>query len=339
MHTRILSSVVLAGVALFVGCGTTAPSAGRGLHWAYTPERLAAEGYPDPKQELSSREWGVLFDDEGIPYGPRSFFIDQQQQEHPYLTVTDAYLESRYVRVHESTCCGPALLGHYLEICDLAVVEISERLNMDAVPKLNVFVADDLDDWRRVSGVDFWVTHHTVGPSIQVQPVSMLFRRTLAGHTAYASIAEALLDTKTHGRIPRWLREGIASYLSEEGFEHLSFMVEFRARGEEVLMTPAEVERNVYPLADRTLGRKARYNAFLMVWTLSETYGWNRVQDLLDRVATGEDFEDAVEAVYGVDDEAWLALLDPTVNGEPTVTRPGHDDSELHSTTVSGESR
>ena len=317
--------LLLAAASLLVtGCGSSMPAPDRGLYWAYTEERLETEGYPDFKHDFSSLEWGVLFDDEGVTYGPRAYFVNQAAAGPPVPDVTDEYLESRWVRVHESTCCGPALIGHYLEICDLAYVEVSEQLRMESPPKLTVFGADDADHWRRLSGREFWVTHLVVGRSIFVQPISMMFRRTLAGHVAYASIAQALLDEKTHGRIPMWLREGISSYLSEEGFEHLSFMAEFRARDLPVLMTPAEVERHVYPLVDRTQGRIARYNAFLMVWHLSETWGWERVQDLLDLVEQGARFDDAVEQIYGVDQQTWLAAIDPTVLGEPTRTRPGH---------------
>jgi len=327
MIPRIFLLVLLVvGTSLVQGCGSTMPPAGRGLHWAYTPERMQAEGYPDGMHDFSSLEWGVLFDEDGITYGPRSYFHEQVRQEHPHLVVTEEYVESNRVRVYTSACCGPALLGHYLEICDLAVVDLGERLRLAEAPKISVIGADDIPDWRRLSGRDFWVTHLTNGPTIHIQPISMLFRRTLAGHVAYASVAEALLDVKTHGRIPRWLREGISSYLAQEGFEHLSFVYEFRVNGSEVLMTPAEVAENVYPLVDRQKGRTARYNAFLMVWHLSETWGWSKVQDLLDAVEAGAEFGDAVESVYGIDHEEWLALLDPTVNGEPTTTRPGHDD-------------
>ena len=113
MIARFVPLLLLAALfaALFAGCGTTAPSAGRGLHWDYPAPRLEADGYPDSKKDLSSREWGVLFDDEGVTYGPRSYFIDQVQQEHPYLEVNEQFLQSRWVRVYESICCGPALLG------------------------------------------------------------------------------------------------------------------------------------------------------------------------------------------------------------------------------------
>ena len=324
----VRTTILLAALALLTGCSGSTLTEGRGRYWAYTDARLAAEGYPDFKHDFSNLEWGVLFDDEGVPYGPRSFFISHEQQEHPHLTVTDEYLESRWVRVNQSPCCGTSLVGHFLEILDLAVVDVSDMLRMDEVPRLYVYGTDDVDHWRELSGRDFWVTHLTDGPTILVQPVNTLFQRTLAGHVAYAAVAEAFLDVKTNGRIPRWFREGLSSYMAEEGFEHLSYMLEFRARDMSVLMTPAEVERHVFPLIDRAYGRIARYNAFLMVWWLSENHGWSRVQDLIDTVAAGADFEDAVEQVYGVDHATWLAALDPTVNGEPTTYRPGYDDSQ-----------
>ena len=240
-------------VVLFVlaGCSGGTLTEGRGRYWAHTEQRLEIEGYPDFKHDFSNLEWGVLFDDEGVPYGPRAFFHHETQQDHRYLTVTDEYLQSRWVRVYQSPCCGTALTGHFLEILDLAVVDVSDMLRMDTVPMLSVFGTDDVQHWRRVSGRDFWVTHLTDGPSILVQPVNTLFQRTLAGHVAYAAVAEAFLDVKTSGRVPRWFREGVASYVAEEGFEHLSFVLEFRARDVPVLMTPEEVQQHVFPLIDR----------------------------------------------------------------------------------------
>ena len=319
-----LPAVLLACAQVFAGCGSSAPplEEGRGLHWAWSEEKLEAEGYPGYRDEYSSVQWGVLYDDEGVAYGPKSYFEGRTRLEHPHLTVTDDYLESRWVRIHRSGCCTEPLLGHFLEILDLAWADLTEALGYVPPLKLSVHTSADVETYRREAGVDIWVTHLVVGPSIVFQPVDVLFRRTLAGHAAYAAVAQALVDMQTHGRIPMWLREGLSSYLAQEGFEHLSFMREFRLQGQDVLMTPAEVEANVYPLVDRRLGRMARYNAFLMVWHLSETYGWERVQRLLAAVEAGEDFDDAVREVYGLEVDDWIALLDPTVNGEPTTTLP-----------------
>jgi hypothetical protein len=155
-------------------------------------------------------------------------------------------------------------------------------------------------------------------------PIDILFRRTLAGHAVYSALAQSMLDLKCGGRIPPWLREGLSSFLAEEGFEHLSFMGEFRAE-RDVLMHPDEVDRWVFPLIDRNNGRIARYNAFLMVWHLSENYGWSRVQDLLDVVERGASFDSAVLQVYGVDTAQLRDAIDPVRNGEPTTVRPGYE--------------
>ena len=84
-----------------------------------------------------------------------------------------------------------------------------------------------------------------------------------------------------------WFREGLSSYLAEEGNDHVSFMQQWRLAGKEVLWGPDEMLRFIHPLVDREQGRIARYNAFLMIWNLSETYGFARVQQLLDLVENG----------------------------------------------------
>lgn len=326
MTLRLRSTFALGALLVFAGCASTPssqmPTAGRGLHWTWSAQQLAELGYPGYVDAYSSAQWGVLYDDAGIAYGPKSFFEGRTRLEHPHLTVNDEFVQSRWIRLHRSECCSEALLGHFLEIMDLAWKDVGEHIGFVPEVPLSVYSPADVESYKREAGLDIWVTHLVTGPSILMQPIDVLFRRTLAGHAAYAAVTQSLLDLHTHGRIPMWLREGISSYLAQEGFEHLSFMGEFRAAGHPVLMTPAQVETHVYPLLDRRNGRIARYNAFLMVWTLSESYGWERVRALLAAVSEGADFAAAVQSVYGMELEPWLALLDPTVNGEPTTSVP-----------------
>jgi hypothetical protein len=328
--SRLRSTVVaLSAVALGVsvlgglgGCSTSTKfSAGRGLYWNVTDVQLARDGYPGREDTYSSREWGVLYDEAGIAYGPRSYYEGRTRLEHPSLTVTDEYLESRWIRIYQSGCCTESLLGHYLEICDLAWKDLSEKLEFVPESKLFIAPAADLDEYKRWTARDFWVTHAVQGEAIVMSPVDVLFRRTLAAHAAFGAVAQALLDLKCHGEIPMWLREGLSSYLAEEGYEHLSFMMEFRSQ-RPILQTPRWTAQHVYPLMDRADGRIARYNAFLMAWTLAEELGFDHIQELLGLVEKGAQFEAAVETVYGVRYDEWLARLNPVVNGEPTTTIP-----------------
>jgi hypothetical protein len=316
---------LLLAVALLAGCGSGSQSldTGRGLYWSWTPERLASDGYPGSTPEkYSSAEWGVLYDDEGVPYGPKSFYEGRNLLSHPYFELGDGWMQSRWVRVALSECCTDPLIGHFLEICDLAWMDITTQLGYRPDHRINFFPPANLDSYYLITGADFARTFVATSNMVIVQPLDVLFRRTLAGHVAYAGIAEAVIEMQTNGTAPVWLRTGLASYLAQEGFEHLSFMAEFRPR-RSVLLPPSQVIADLVPLEEREIARVARYNAFLMVWHLSERHGFDRVVALLDAMGAGMTFAEAVQATYGVDEATLLAAIDPTVLGEPTTTMPG----------------
>ncbi|RKZ09227.1 hypothetical protein DRQ32_08440 [bacterium] len=296
---------------------------GRGLHWTWSQEQLAFEGYPgaDP-DKYSSPEWGLLYDDEGIAYGPKSYFQGRERVEHAGLEITEGWLQSRWVRLRRSACCTEPLLGHFLEVCDLAWMDLTTQLEYLPPIRINVYSPETIDDYLAVSGADFAQSFVATGQTVIIQPIDILFRRTLAGHVAYAGIAEVLIDMQTHGSAPPWLKTGLASYLAQEGYEHLSFVAEFRPQRESVLITPAGVNAGLVPFAARESGRVARYNAFLMAWHLSEEHGFDRIVSLLAALEQGHTFADAVQKTYGVSEAALLAAIDPTVTGEPTTAVP-----------------
>ena len=316
-----LSLVVLAG------CGSPPPTlhTGRGLYWAWSPERLENDGYPGSGPEkYSSSEWGLLYDVDGISYGPKSFFDGRNRLEHEYLEITDEYLQSRWIRIPNSACCTESLLGHYLEICDLAWMDLTTQLKFAPGQRINIYSPEDMEGYFAVTGAEFAQTFVVSASTVIVQPIDVLFRRTLAGHTAYAAIGEALITMETNGSAPAWLQTGLASYLAQEGFEHLSFMGEFRPTRNTVLLTPIEVMSGLVPFASRETGRVARYNAFLMAWYLCENHGFDQVVELLARLGEGVGFAAAVERTYGVDVGTLLAAIDPTLLGEPTTNMPGY---------------
>jgi hypothetical protein len=319
---------ILVALVLLAGCGPRAQSldTGRGLFWSWSDERLAHDGYPGSAPEkYSSLEWGVLYDDEGIPYGPKSFFEGREQLEHPHLEITETSMQSRWIRVSLSECCTVPLIGHFLEICDLAWMDVTTQLGYRPAERINVFTPDNLDDYYLMTGADFARTFVATSNMVVTQPVDVLFRRTLAGHVAYAGVGEAIIEMQTNGTAPVWLRTGLASYLAREGFEHLSFMAEFRPQRESILLPPSQVIADLVPFAERQTARVARYNAFLMSWHLSEKYGFDRIVQVLDQLGAGMTFAEAVQATYGVDEATLLAAIDPTVLGEPTTTMPGRE--------------
>jgi hypothetical protein len=314
-------------LVLLAGCGSSAPTldTGRGLYAAWSPERLKNEGYPGSSaQNYSSSEWGLLYDEQGISYGPKSFYEGRNRLEHEYLEITEEYLQSRWIRIPRSSCCTEPLLGHYLEICDLAWKDLTTQLKFVPAQRINIYSPEDMDGYYAVTGTDFAQTFVVSANTVILQPIDILFRRTLEGHAAYAAIGESLIEMETHGAAPHWLQTGLASYLAQEGFEHLSFVNEFRPTRGTLLLTPKEVMAGLVPFASRETGRIARYNAFIMAWYLSENYGFGNVIELLARLGEGVGFAAAVEQTYGVDVDTLLAAIDPSLLGEPTTIRPGY---------------
>jgi hypothetical protein len=307
---------------VLAACATARPKLepGRGLFWDYAATRLENMGYPNSQMDYLSSEWGQLYDEDGIPYGPGTFVRKEVVLGSELMTTTDDYYESRWVRMYRTGCCAEDLTQHILETFDLHWYDLSRILAYKPDRMIEVYSPADLDEYRKLAGNEFWNTHAVINAHIVLEPAGILFRRKIYGRAGRAAMAQVFLDLKCHGRLPMWFREGLSSYLAEEGNDHLAFVNEFRMAGKEVVWPPATTLLHVSPLVDRENGRIARYNAFLMLWHLAERWGFDRILNLLNLVEAGRSFEEASTAVYGVGEAGLLQMLDPQILGEPTTT-------------------
>lgn len=319
----LLALVVTFGIAR---AGELTP--GRGLYHRHGERALQEKGYPD-RQHASyfwrgsiEGDWGILYDEENVPYGPNTYFHWEEQLEHPYLAVTDSTLEGRWFVMNVPEGMHPAQHGHFMELLDLSYYELCDLLEVQPSTKITVFGASTMEEYRALTGHDFWVPVVTTANSIVVSPTDVLDRRTLLAHTTRHAVATSLLDWKCHGGLPPWLREGLAGYLAEEGNELLNYANFYRPKLDSVLWGVEQVNQNLVPLTgDGSMGRVAQYNAFLMTWHLAETWGFGRVKQLLDLLEAGRSYASAVAEVYGLDESAFHAMIDPRVLGEP-ITEP-----------------
>lgn len=328
-HLAPLAAVL--GLLCLTGCaaaGGGAPSPGRGLYSDFDEARLAEKGWPNDLNqpywwpEEQEGEWGILYDSEGVPYGPNTYYHFRRRLDHPDLAVTDSTMTGRWFSINLHERSKEVMFGRWLELHDLAHQDMVEKLHFTPPGKILIYVAPEFEDYLKVTGKEYWVTQVADGPFIAYEPMRALWSRTLALHAIRNGVALAFLDMKCHGLVPPWLRQGLASYLAEEGGPLTNYVGEFRGQ-REVLLSPREVMLHVHPLVDRENGRIALYNAFLMTWNLAENYGWEKIEALLDLMEQGVVFEDAVPQVYGVSVGRLLDLLDPRSFGEPTVHAGG----------------
>jgi hypothetical protein len=292
---------------------------GRGLFAQRSVEWIATHGYPDEQQRYRRPDWGQLYDENGVPYGPGTFVKGNTPVEsHPQLTRSDEFVESPWVRVRRTRCCAEDLQHHLLEIFDLHWHDMRRLLQYAPQMKIEVYSPATIEDWNRESGLSFEFTQLVHGSFIALEPAGVLLQRTILGHATRASMAMAFLDLKCRGNLPHWFREGLASYLAEEGNDHVNFMEQWRLAGKDVLWPPDKTLSYIYPLADRENGRIARYNVFLMLWHLAEGYGFERIQELLGKIEQGALFDEASRAVYGMSERELLNFLDPRHRDEPS---------------------
>ena len=327
--------LLLLSVAMSQGCEAgessssgNVPSAGNGLYSGYDAARLAKAGYPNDLNqpywwpEGKEGEWGILYDDQGVPYGPNTYYHFRTRLDHPDLVVTDSTMTGRWFTMNRHERSEEVMFGRWLELHDLAYEEFRSELRYDLPQKIQIYVAPTLADYKKMSGKDYWVTQVADGPFIAYEPMRTLWARRLALHAIRNGVALSFLDLKCHGLLPAWLRQGLASYLAQEGNVLEDYMNQFRA-DREVLWSPSKVMLYIHPLYDRDDGRIALYNAFLMTWHLAENYGWSKIQDLLDLLEQGTLFHEAVQEVYGVSEERLLQLVSPQTMGDPAHAQEG----------------
>ena len=294
----------LVSLLLSSGCATTGgmPSPGLGLYPSFDAPRVAEKGYPNDLNQPywwpadTQGEWGILYDEQGVPYGPNTYYHFKTRLNHPDLVVTDSTMTGRWFTMNRPPNLAEEMVGRWLELHDLFHQDMKDALHFTPEGKIQIYAASTLPDYKKVAGKDFWVTQVVDGPFIAYEPVRILWSRTLALHAIRNGVATSFLDMKCHGLLPQWLRSGLGSYLAEEGGVLEDFMDQFRTN-RSVLLSPQEVMRTIYPLTDKESGRIAQYNAFLMTWNLAQSYGWSKVVQLLDLLEQGVIFEEAVPQV------------------------------------------
>jgi hypothetical protein len=307
------------GLCALASCAASLPQ-GKGLFWRYPRERLHVDGFPNSQaKDYFSPEWGTLYDERGIAYGPNSLYLGDERLPHPELVVTDSTVQNRWFRVRLNRSATEPAWGHFIELLDLARHDLTPLIGAPLNHLVDVVGARDLDQYRALWGKEYWVTHLVdwrASPALVFEPINVLSPRGLTAHSTRNAVAQLLLQHRTQGKLPAWMLYGLASYLAEEGNLLVNFVNEFRPR-RTVVLSPEETMRHLEPLADRENGRIALYSAFLMAWHLSERWGFDRVQTMLAALAGGDDLDAACRKAWKRSYAQVVAMLDPRKLGEP----------------------
>jgi hypothetical protein len=154
-----------------------------------------------------------------------------------------------------------------------------------------------MESYNQVTGREWWLYYKLEGNVIHFQPVDVLYSRKLLDIAVARGYYEWSIGEMTRGEAPLWLRNGLASLLSDEDWLLENQLSEFP--GETIKMTLKEIEDALEDFASKKQYRIAAYNAFRMVRKLVAGSGRDRMVEAVRMMGEGRDLPQAFEAAWG----------------------------------------
>jgi len=292
-----------------------------------TVRELALAGFPDRLHAWTWSDWQAMVDADSTTYGPRSLCTKGGELlPREGLLVEPDHIAYGQIDLRFNPGYTACQMMLFVEISDWAARTVPGLLGLAVDDTLRMVNPDNTEAYQAMSGQGTWRLYQRRQDDYLLQPIPILYGRTLDGHASFMIVTDWVLHESFGDRLPLWLHVGLVQYVSEYGVHLVNFMAQFRNAGP-ILLPPPIVDgilaAGVDPDShrDREMFRRAAYSAFLMVWQLVENEGGlESLRDFLQHIADGEDLDSAATEVYGVGMADLQDMLDPVTLGEPIGT-------------------
>jgi hypothetical protein len=163
---------------------------------------------------------------------------------------------------------------------------------------LVVVCSGNLEVFRAATGRDWWNYSLIKGDTLNLQSPMDLFTRGLFLIAAPREYFEWAIGDLSGHRAPRWVEEGLASFLSHEAPILEDQTNEFGEAG--LLMPQKDIERELRAEKDRIPARRAHYNSYRMIEKLVQTRGQPAVLAFVLACGEEKDLDAASKRAFGV---------------------------------------
>ncbi len=164
-----------------------------------------------------------------------------------------------------------------------------ERLVINCSPHLKAY--------KQRTGREWWYYSHISGDTLTFQPVFVLVKRKIDGVAMPHEYFQWAIQKLSRYGAPRWLEEGIASYLAGEEDLLVAQMLEFPDATQE--MSPGRIEAILDTEEKRKESRIAYYRSYRMVTKIVDTYGDDKLKQAVNLLGQGHGLDDAFKGAFG----------------------------------------
>ena len=182
---------------------------------------------------------------------------------------------------------------------------------------LVIHISKELEPYKEKTGREWWYYSEMRGDTLTFVPVYTLYKRGISSiavpHEYYQW---AVRKTTQHGA-PRWLEEGVASYMSGEGEILLNQVYEFKAFVA-AMDTPEKIEEVLQGEKERGETRIAYYRSYRMVVKLIDTFGEDKVVAAVVEIGRGNTLDEAFKKGTG---KSYAEILEIASDYEVDLTR------------------
>jgi hypothetical protein len=167
--------------------------------------------------------------------------------------------------------------------------------------------ASDLDEYRFLTRKEWWYYGVVKADTIYFEPLQVMLKRTILKMGITQKIAQMALDKRSGGRIPIWMKEGLASRIAGEWPVLRVQRAEFEDGIYDLTPSPERIVEILEAADDRPLTRIAFYCAYVMVDRLVSEFGMDSVMNFMDLLAGGRSSDEASGEAFGMD---YSSLID-----------------------------
>ncbi len=197
-------------------------------------------------------------------------------------------------------------IGKAIDAYDL----VREEIGPPSDTRVVMIGAADLEEYRFLTRKEWWYYGVVRGDTIYFEPLDILLKRTLLKMAVTQKMAQMALDRRSGGRIPLWMKEGIASRLAEEWPVLKEQRAEFAVGGVyDLTPSPEQMEEVLEAADDRPLTRIAFYCSYVMVDRLVTEFGMERIMVFIDLLGEGRSYDEASMEAFGVDYASLLEMV------------------------------